>query len=144
MLCCEECVPAARIIIAWCLPEIPVPAAVSLSVDVAPRRMHAGCLVSAKATCAGCTLLCCCIVQCCCGVSLHAACRTAHLLLLFKGLPCLLQVPIAAAVCQQRKLSPEVARLFTEGAPDEVNLPNCVQLKQECLADALREAGSPR
>ena len=51
---------------------------------------------------------------------------------------------MAAAVCQQRKLSPEVARLFTEGAPDEVILPNCVQLKQECLADALREAGSPR
>ena len=64
--------------------------------------------------------------------------------ILFKNLLCLLQVPIAAAVCQQRKLSPEVARLFTEGAPDEVILPNCVQLKQECLADALREAGSPR
>ena len=73
-----------------------------------------------------------------------AGCSNPHLTVLSKGPLCLLQVPIAAAVCQQRKLSPEVARLFTEGAPDEVILPNCVQLKQECLADALREAGSPR
>lgn len=47
-----------------------------------------------------------------------------------------LQTKLAAAVCEARKLSPEVLRLFTEGSPDEVDLPDCTQLAQEDLIAA--------
>ena len=51
---------------------------------------------------------------------------------------------MAAAVCQRRKLSPEVAKLFTEGGPDEVVLPECTQLGQQEMIDALVPAATPR
>lgn len=55
-----------------------------------------------------------------------------------------MQVRLAAAAAKQRKLSPEVARLFTEGGPGEVNLPDCTQLDKDTLAPLLAEAATPR
>ncbi|KAK9840274.1 hypothetical protein WJX74_006585 [Apatococcus lobatus] len=60
------------------------------------------------------------------------------------GLPDAIKVRLAAAAAKQRKLSPEVARLFTEGGPGEVNLPDCTQLDPETLAPLLIQAASPR
>ena len=42
-----------------------------------------------------------------------------------------LQIRLAAALCQARKLSPEVAKLLCSGQPDEVDIPDCTQLKEE-------------
>ena len=41
-------------------------------------------------------------------------------------------------------MSPEIARLFTEGGPDEVVLPDCFQLNQEDLISVLTPAVTPR
>ena len=41
-------------------------------------------------------------------------------------------------------MSPEIARLFTEGGPDEVVLPDCFQLNQEDLILVLTPAVTPR
>lgn len=54
------------------------------------------------------------------------------------------QVRLAAAVCAKRRLSPEVVRLFTEGGPTEVVLPECTRLDPPCLAAALKDCATPR
>ena len=54
-----------------------------------------------------------------------------------------LQVQLAAEVCRLRKLSPEVAKLFVEGAPSEVVLPNCTQLEEPHMHSLLRECSTP-
>ena len=50
---------------------------------------------------------------------------------------------LAAEVCRMRKLSPSVAKLFAEGAPSEVVLPNCTQLEEPHLQSLLRECSTP-
>jgi hypothetical protein len=54
------------------------------------------------------------------------------------------QVRLAAAVGQQRRMSPDAARLFTEGAPCEVVLPDCTRLEPAALAAALQDCATPR
>ena len=47
-------------------------------------------------------------------------------------------------MCERRKLAPEVAKLFVEGSPGEVVLPDCTQLEEVHLASLLQEAATPR
>jgi hypothetical protein len=56
----------------------------------------------------------------------------------------LLQVRLAAAVGQQRRMSRDAAALFTEGAPGEVVLPDCTRLEPGALAAALQDCATPR
>lgn len=63
---------------------------------------------------------------------------------LAKSLLGLSQVRLAAAVGQQRRMSPDAARLFTEGAPSEVVLPDCTALEPAALASALQDCATPR
>ncbi|KAK9811364.1 hypothetical protein WJX72_002569 [[Myrmecia] bisecta] len=60
------------------------------------------------------------------------------------GLPDSIKVRLAAAVCHQRKLEPEVVHLFTEGAPTEVCLPGCTALDQDALSAALTDCATPK
>ena len=57
---------------------------------------------------------------------------------------CALQVKLAAAVAERRKLTPEAARLFSEGLPGEVVLPDCTQLEEPHLSALLSECASHR
>ena len=51
---------------------------------------------------------------------------------------------LAAAVSERRKLSPDAAKLFAEGLPGEVVLPDCTQLEDVHLTSLLSECASPR
>lgn len=55
-----------------------------------------------------------------------------------------MQVKLAAALCQARKLSPETARLMCEGGPEEVVIPDCTQMSEEDVISVFRPAFSPR
>ena len=55
-----------------------------------------------------------------------------------------LQVRLAAAVGRQRRMSPEAVRLFTEGAPSEVVLPDCTAVLPAPFAAALKDCATPR
>ena len=48
------------------------------------------------------------------------------------------------AVCKVRKLSPEIAKLFTEGGPGEIAFPDCTQLSQDDMTVVLTPAATPR
>ena len=50
---------------------------------------------------------------------------------------------LAAEVCRMRKLTPDVAKLFVEGAPSEVVLSNCTQLEEPHMQGLLRECSTP-
>ncbi|KAK9794646.1 hypothetical protein WJX73_008709 [Symbiochloris irregularis] len=60
------------------------------------------------------------------------------------GLPDVLRVKLAAAVAERRKLTPEAARLFSEGLPGEVVLPDCTQLEEPHMSALLSECASHR
>lgn len=60
------------------------------------------------------------------------------------GIPDVIKVKLANAVCQQRKLTPEAAVLFVEGSPEEVVLPNCVQLDVDVMEDTAKRVASDR
>lgn len=49
---------------------------------------------------------------------------------------------IGAAVCRSRRLSPEVARLFSRGGPQEVCLPDCAQLDPASMEELVLDAAS--
>ena len=55
-----------------------------------------------------------------------------------------MQAKLAAAVCEKRKLSAEVARLFVEGGPGEVDLPDCTQLDEADMASLMGECATSR
>lgn len=55
-----------------------------------------------------------------------------------------MQVRLAAAVCQQRKMSSEIVHLFTAGSPAEVILTNCSALESDHMATLLRDVATPR
>jgi hypothetical protein len=50
---------------------------------------------------------------------------------------------ITRRLCEQRQLSPEVLRLFTEGSPAEVVLPDCGQLGELELTPAVSTCLGP-
>lgn len=60
------------------------------------------------------------------------------------GEKCDLQVKLAAAVCQQRKMSSEIVHLFTEGSPAEVIITNCSAIEPDQMATLLRDVATPR
>ena len=51
---------------------------------------------------------------------------------------------LAAAVCSARRMTAATIRLFTEGAPDEVVLPELTQLEPAPLAAAVAGCTTPR
>ena len=54
------------------------------------------------------------------------------------GVPDGIRSQLAAAVCAQRKLSPEVALLFGQDTPTELVIPDCTQLDAKAMAGLLR------
>jgi hypothetical protein len=60
------------------------------------------------------------------------------------GVPDLVKARLAAGACRKRALCAQVLRLFTEHAPTEVYLPDCSNLTEDVLLDAVREAATPR
>ncbi|KAG2483984.1 hypothetical protein HYH03_017151 [Edaphochlamys debaryana] len=63
-----------------------------------------------------------------------------------EGVPDAIRVRLAASVCAQRKMSPEVSRLFSGGSPSpsEVSLPDCTQLDAGAMGALLGEVAGPR
>lgn len=59
------------------------------------------------------------------------------------GLPEVVKTRVAAAVCRNRRLSPDVARLFVAHAPAELVLPDCASLDPAVLEEVLLEAVGP-
>lgn len=59
------------------------------------------------------------------------------------GFPDVGRRQLSARLGQLRALTPEVARLFTRGAPGEAALADCTLLPEEELADAVCEALTP-
>jgi hypothetical protein len=53
------------------------------------------------------------------------------------------QVKLAAALCQARKLSPDTAKLMCDDAPDEVVITDCTQMNEEEAISVFAPAFSP-
>lgn len=60
------------------------------------------------------------------------------------GVPDAIRVKLAAAVCQQRRLSPEVGRLFAACAPGEIVLGDCTQLDVPAMTELLQACATSR
>lgn len=60
------------------------------------------------------------------------------------SMSCVRQAKLAAVLAEKRKLGPEAARLFIEGLPGELVLPECTQLEEPDLAQLLSECAGPR
>ena len=54
------------------------------------------------------------------------------------GVPDSIRSQLAAAVCAQRKLSPEVALLFGQDTPTELVIPDCSQLDAKAMSGLLQ------
>ncbi|GIL72169.1 hypothetical protein Vretimale_462 [Volvox reticuliferus] len=60
------------------------------------------------------------------------------------GVPDVIKVRLATSVCRRRKMSPEVARLFTVGSPAEVLLPDCTQLDAVVMKELVQQVATDR
>lgn len=57
---------------------------------------------------------------------------------------CRPQGKLALAVSERRLMSPDIARLFTEGGPAELLLPDCTLIDPAALATMLSDCATPR
>ncbi|GLC34657.1 hypothetical protein PLESTM_000222000 [Pleodorina starrii] len=60
------------------------------------------------------------------------------------GVPDVIKVRLAASVCARRKMSPEVARLFSLDAPSEVLLPDCTQLDSAAMSELVGQVATSK
>lgn len=60
------------------------------------------------------------------------------------GFPDVGRRQISARLGELRKLTPEVARLFTKGSPGEAALADCTLIPEEDLTEAVLEAVTPK
>lgn len=51
---------------------------------------------------------------------------------------------LALAVSARRLMSPDIAKLFTEAAPEEVVLPDCTLIDPPALASMLKDCATSR